>query len=243
MKNQSVILTIIASQLAFGAENAPIISNPTGFIQAENSLVKAGHKVQVNWEVHLQSKVPDLISTGGGDEIEAKTEIVAEVRFLGAALGNSNNPLWAEAVMSVNGVNEVPLFAGYADGTGTASSSFITLDAGSTLDFEFMTWRGSQPSRSNPIDRQGWSRLNPVRTGANDPRLQILVHGDPLPVYNPAFDQEFISSFVGPFISDDGTTVKLGPRDILILSELNNTLNDSADFQDSVVLISFQETE
>lgn len=230
-------LTVLSTLLLL---NPVSQATPSGFLESESLLVRADSHVNLDWGIIVPVvQVADLVDVDQEEqEIEAKTDLVAEVRVLGAALGRSNRPLFARALARSTGSFE-QIFSGFANGTGAASSQPFVVPAGESLNFRFITWDHSGPG----IPVENWVRRTPVvETGQEDERIFILKDGDEVPTFNAAFDQEGIAAFVAPYLTEDGTRLKIGPSDLMIFAELNPTVTATADFQDFVVLVSFTES-
>lgn len=239
---------LLAGCLAFAAfananeQDEPLSATPSGFVKAAESIVREGLPVRLDWNVIVPIVDTEEIFPDDPDkEIIPNFDVLAEVRVLGAALGNSRDPMWAEARMKGSKGGWRVIFDDYANGVGAGSSEVFEVKEGEKLEFWSVTWDGSQPSRRNA--REDWRQRNPVQTGTGDDRLFLLRDGDKIPGFNPAFDQQNIDAFLAPYLREDGQTLKLGPRDLLILTELNNRINSSADYQDMVVLVTFTKTE
>lgn len=243
MKSQSYKLLIccLVSVSFAEAHNNDDSSNvvPSGFVKAADSIVREGLPVRLDWSVTVPTEeIIEIIEVDPDEnEMTPKVDVLAEVRVLGAALGSASDPMWAQAQMKGSKGGWQTIFDDYATGVGAGSSQVFEVKEGDKLEFWSVTWNGSQPSRGN--NRSQWGMRNPVETGERDGRLRLLVNGDTIPWFNPAFDQQNIDAFLAPYLESDGQTVKLGPRDVLILTELNNQLDSSADFQDMVVLVTF----
>jgi hypothetical protein len=70
----------------------------------------------------------------------------------------------------------------------------------------------------------------------------MLKDGDKVPQTTPAFQQGKIETFLKPYLSLDGRTVRIGNRDLIILVELGQTnpANSGFDLQDLVLLVTFE---
>ena len=237
--NQLLMKTTTAtlSLLLIGSLATAIAETPTGFLDASSTFVRADSTVDLNWKINIPTDVTELVDfENPRKQILPKTNVNAEVRVLGAALGPTNRPMFAEALMNAGNSGWNNIFSGWADGIGAGSSNTYYLAEGQSLDFSFKTWNGSQPG----VSQEDWGRLRtPVDTGTGDERLFILKDGDTAPMLDGAFDQADSSAFVAPYLEADGRTLKLGANDIILFAELNERVNGNADFQDFVVLVTF----
>lgn len=234
MKNKSLLITFAL------LSNSPLFADeaPTGFLDVSSNTVLAGTHVDLNWKINLPAtSIEELIDFDNEErQIIPREDVIAEVRVLGAAMGPANNPLYGEAEMNAGGTGFINIFAAFADGINAGDNFTYPIAAGESLDFIFKTWNGSSPNRP----RENWGSLRtPVTTGNSDPRLFILKDGDTVPIKTAAFDQEAAEAFVAPYLEEDGLTLKLGPNDLILFAELNETVNNISDFQDFVVLVNF----
>ena len=217
---------------------AAAMANPTGFLNASSNFVLADTNVELNWKINLPPMdITEMIDFQNPQKmIQPRQNVLAEVRVLGAALGPTTRPMFAEALVEAGNSGVNTIFSGWADGLGANSSNTFYLTSGQRLDFEFKTWNRSRPDRSQ--DKWG-SLRTPVKTGTGDERLIILKDGDQAPSFNAAFDQAGNNAFIVPYLEEDGTTINIGPNDLIIFAELNERVNAIADFQDFVVLVTF----
>ena len=87
---------------------------------------------------------------------------------------------------------------------------------------------------------QYWWFINSTRrSDTSSEYVYVLQNGDPLPDVPVYGDQEELSIIIGPFL-DENNDVDIDVNQVLILFDLVGTLGeDSADFQDLVILMSF----
>jgi len=76
-------------------------------------------------------------------------------------------------------------------------------------------------------------------TDTNNKNVMLLKNGDPVPKQIALKQYGQIASFLKPYLSTDGKTVKIGDRDLLVLFELDNSNPNASgyDYQDIGVLI------
>ena len=76
----------------------------------------------------------------------------------------------------------------------------------------------------------------------NDTPAIILKNGDRLPARVTPPGQVDASSVLAPYLAEDRKTINIGPKELIILAELNRDLGEvGADYQDFVILVSFTE--
>ena len=73
---------------------------PSGFIESSSNFVRADTVVDLNWKINLPAVLTEFVDFENEEnQIEAKTNLLAEVRVLGAAMGPSANPMFGEALV------------------------------------------------------------------------------------------------------------------------------------------------
>jgi len=74
--------------------------------------------------------------------------------------------------------------------------------------------------------------------GGGSPNVVVLVDGDPVPNI-PAFEEGVLEGYLDPYVDDSGK-IDIGPKDVIILYELETTdpAQPGFDLQDLVVLVS-----
>lgn len=238
---------LLASSV-FGEE--PVI--PTGFLDASSLMVRASSNVDLNWEVNIPaSEVEDLIEIPEDEPtIIAKEDVGFEVRMLGVEYAHKGDYVLAHGHYTYAGGEDgespwYTFFWGYGDDEDALTKKTCDiLKAGEELQFSF---RGSKngfrnmPSKHRKWFDNRWSGTGPKWYDNETPAI-ILKNGDMLPERATPSGQVDVSSFLSAYLERDGKTVKIGPKDLIILAELNRNRGDrQADYQDFVILVSFTE--
>ena len=160
--------------------------------------------------------------------------------MLGAEYAYLNNYVLARGSYQYADSPYYRFFNGYGDDANALTNrSCDILRTGEELRFRF---RGSRNGfRNVPWQHREWF---PYRFSRNEEGTLILKNGDQLPERATPSGQIDIASFLAPYLAEDLKTIKIGPKDLIILAELNRELDDEeADFQDFVILVSFTEAE
>lgn len=233
----------LVSSSAFGDNQSP-----TGKLEAESTLIRANTKAKLKWEIKVPTNdLSDIVKINPDEgNIVAKVPVEAQVRILGAAAGRIRigEPLFLTAWMQEGNRSPRRIFNDYGVGTGAATSVEAELDAWTFLNFEFQLWEDSFKGEGVPAS--DWTiRRDPVKTNDGDRRLVMVTQGQPLPDYSGVLGQEDTLDFVTPYLRfEDGRAVAdIGPNDVLLFVELNRNINSESDFQDFVVLISFERAD
>lgn len=218
-------------------------ADPSGSLSVSSDLVRAESHVELNWAVDFPAFAEDPLDpivelpTDNSDP-EVRQDVEAEIRVLGAGFGPSWNEFWVKGEVNW-GEGWKELFEGRgAEVNPEEVVQEPELEAGDRLSFRF---QGAQ--NSGPSNKESQWRYNTILSSSNDDdRLMILKNGDVIPNTVPAFDQGEIQSFLTPYLADDGVTLELGPRDLIVLTELSNLYrgDSRADFQDLVILVTFK---
>jgi hypothetical protein len=120
------------------------------------------------------------------------------------------------------------LFSGYQS---TVIPTSVVLDtvvkAGDVIDFAARAYTHQ------------WMPLQSTGTGGHN--LLVLKNGDPLPQQLAAMQYGQLRSYLKPYLSTDGKTVRIGDRDLLILMELDETNRNvrGFDYQDLGLIVTF----
>lgn len=229
----------------FGEE--PVI--PTGFLDASSLMVRAESNVDLTWEVNIPaSEVEELIEIPEEEPtIIAKEDVAFEVRMLGAEYAWRGNYVLAYGQYTYGDSPWYTFFWGYGDDENALTKKTCdVLKTGEELNFIF---RGSKNGfRIMPWQHRTWFDRRWSGTGPswedNDTPALILKNGDKLPKRKTDSSQVDVASFLAPYLEEDKKTIKIGPKDLIILAELNREADDKdADYQDFVILVTFTEAE
>lgn len=225
----------------FGEE--PVI--PTGFLDASALMVRAENNVDLTWEVNIPaSEVEELIEIPEDEPtIIAKEDVGFEVRMLAAEYAFLGQYVLSYGQYTYADSPWYTFFWGYGDDINALSKkSCDILRAGEELQFVF---RGSKngfkfmPREHRTWFDRRWSGPGPSWDTNETPAL-IFKNGDRLPAWVTPPGQVDATSVLAPYLSEDRKTIKIGPKDLIILAELNRDLGEvKADYQDFIMLVSF----
>ncbi|GHC55382.1 hypothetical protein [Roseibacillus persicicus] len=244
---QSLILASLALAGGVCGEQVPVV--PTGFLDASALMVRAETNVDLNWKVNIPAtKVEELIEIPDDEPtIIAKEDVAFEVRMLGAEYAWSGNYVLAYGQYTYGDSPWYTFFWGYGDDANALTKKTCDiLRKGEELQFGF---RGSKNGfRNMPWQHRKWHNYRWTGTGPswyqNDNPAIILKDGDKLPKRATPDSQVDISTFLAPYLDESGKKVDIGPKDLIILAELNRDYGDKeADYQDFVILVTFTEAE
>lgn len=221
------------------------VAAPSGFLNADALVVRETGVPSLSWEVNLPNEsLRDVITLDNDNKtMEAKTDLQMTVKVLGVAFGPSSDPFLINASYkkTKNGKGKFKqFFEGRAPDVDPLDNLVTRkVKRGETVSFAFHGAQNSGPD--TPTSEFDWQpELFP---SAEDTRMLLLRNGDVVPSTIPAFDQADIVSFLLPYLRADGKTLLLGERDVIVLTELSDkALGDpTADFQDCVVLVTFND--
>lgn len=218
---------------------------PTGFLNVSESLVRATGSVMMDWKVELPkaSEVEELVSIDEeGDTLTATTDLRVKVRVLGSGYANRYGDYGYIESWTQFSDQYFPssFFNGYGDDVNPNRVMLNQkVDAGVAMNFAF---RGAvSATRSTPWWQRtfnDWRVMGPGHGG-----ILIFKDGDAAPEFSPEqANQASAKTFLLPYLSQDGSRVQIGSRDVVILVDLNKDSPESgADYQDCVILMSFEE--
>jgi hypothetical protein len=213
---------------------------PVGRLDTSATLVRAGTKPTLNWDITYPALVKDIIKITPPGTCTPKVKVKMDVRVVGASVkvvwlnswGNITKWEWAQAQASVS-VNN----SGYSE---IFSSTQDKVKPGSVI-------YSRKVNANQPINFagryyfNGWSTRFASSSGQN---VVALANGDTPPTTTPLYQQPTIEDFIKPYLDGQGR-VKIGPKDVIYLMELTHTdKNDGGfDLQDLALLVTFQETD
>ncbi len=90
--------------------------------------------------------------------------------------------------------------------------------------------------------RYGWLFNKTYTSNDESGHIEVLRNGDDPPAYDAYADQESLETFLQQILDDDGK-ISIGDYDAIILTELGSLGTSSADFQDAVFLLRFDQPE
>lgn len=237
---------------------------PRGTLTVDNSLVRVGTQSQLSWKIQYPENVADIVDIST-ESIAPKEELQLRVRVLGAKLksnkGHGNN---VDGMDSSNTGNKSTNTTDQSGAVDDESSG--TLIADQPLEVVWSknksSWQrifyGSQSTvvptdvvldtvvaKGDTVDfgARGYltSWLPLYCTSSNCRNLIVLKNGDRTPPQIASKQYGQIEGFLKPYLSTDAKTVKIGPTELLILVELDQTepLAVGFDFQDLGLLVTF----
>ena len=225
--------------------NEPVI--PFGFLDVSSQLVRAESDVDLTWEVNIPaSEVEELIDIprNGPPIITAKEDVAFEVRMLGVEYAYAGDYVLAFGQYRTDDSPRYTFFWGYGDDANSLSRRTCDiLESGEELEFNF---RGSKNGfRFMPGEYREWFDMRWSGNGQNnrnDNPAVVLKNGDRLPARVTPPSQVDASSVLASYLDPETNRVNIGPKDLIILAELNRDNGEvGADYQDFVILVTFTE--
>lgn len=241
----AAILGVIPAAL-FAQAVAPAV--PTGNLSVDANLVRAGGIPYLSWEVTYPTPVLDVITINDDQSLTTKKPVTMEVRVLGVAFQSGKQLLPARIHTKVGNGKWTQRFIGGASQVNPNNPVLTTtVPANTRLDFRFQA-ASQKSTNGNPnfTKADHWSWNYPVvETTSVQANSKVIARPDgaPVPSYAPAYDQGTITSFLRNYITPDGEAVKIGPRDVIYLTELSTASPShwAFDMQDAVILVTFKD--
>jgi hypothetical protein len=201
---------------------------PTGTLNVDRNLVRAGVNSQLDWNIQYPSGITEIVEVVPPGRIVPKKNLKMKVRVLGVAFQSGRNLLPLDAYWSKNNSSWERFF--YGTGPEVVPSKILVseqVQKGDHIDFGARGWSGS------------WLPFHHTRN--SDQYVIVLKNGDQAPDYAPAYNQGSVTSFLKPYINASGR-VTIGERDLIILWEASTAKPGSTyfDMQDLVVLLTFE---
>jgi hypothetical protein len=204
---------------------------PVGTLGVNPTHVQTGVKPNLSWEIDFPSVFEDLtlITPPGG--LVTTTEVTVVVQVPGVSGGCDRNDLPVAFWMRAGASNNWQLL--FNDTGKNVNPSKVLfrkkLPANTQIDFAARAQHSSG----------AWHDI--YWTLYEDGNLQTFVNGDPAPDDVSDFLTGDMESFLTPYLSEDGTTVVLGPKEMLYLLELESGTPGSAcyDRQDLAFTVQF----
>jgi hypothetical protein len=219
----------IIAMLALITQAAPAADIPRGTLNVDRTLVQAGTRSNLDWEITYPGTVADLVDIKDTGSITLKADYRMKVRVLGVAFQSGKTLLPLDGYWSLNKFAWKPLF--YGTGPQVLPTKVlvdVNLKKDDTINFGARGWNGSS-----------WLPFH--STLFKDKYVTVLKNGDSAPSYAPAYDQASAQSFLAPFLDGSGK-IKIGSRDLIVLWEASTALPGTTyfDMQDLVVLVTFE---
>ena len=234
--------------VASAALAMPVIAQD-GNISTDRDTVLPNSVVTVDWNATYPSAptAPPVSKTPTGTLVTSK-EVIVSVKVVGSGYGPSRSPYPVRSWVSTSGGSGwEEIFFGNADTLDPQEVVWTkVLAAGETLDFKF---HGSESGNYDVNDfstaRHWKDPIDTTPTSLRPWNLAVLTDGESIRNYNPEFDQESLHSYLSAYFRPDSTTVQLGERDFIYMTELSkhNEGHQRTDMQDLVILVTYEEVD
>lgn len=197
---------------------------PVGTLDAYPAIVKTGTHPTLTWAIQY----PETL-----EQILTKDNVCAAIRVVGASVvtgyDEEGGEQYAQVQADVN-IGDGNWVTFFQDSQDNLVAGWVYANAGVVAN--------TRPQfRGRTFIDGGWTSFE--TTGSGSTSAVILTDGDPLPTYVPAIARGDIESYLAPYV-DNGGNVKIGPKEMLILFELETADRRSPKYnlQDLVVLTS-----
>lgn len=226
-----------AAMAQSGTKTNTIPLLPAGWLNAYPTIVQAGTHPTLNWAINFPSVAKDWVNIESDGELEAKDNVVCEIRVIGVGVttstpgSTSSTPGTAQALISYNDGSYTPVF------TGT------NLDVNPNT----VVWTTEIP-KNQSIEFGGKSAIpggwGPTYTcDNNNGNVVTLISGDTPPTTIPMHQSPALEEFMKPYLDPTGK-VMINPMDVIVLIETTHTpsqkTNEGFDLQDVVLLVTFK---
>jgi hypothetical protein len=246
----SVLLLVAPAAMAQTEDTDGATLRPTGQLNLTRTYVRTGERPLLQWDISYPLEVADLISFDANAVMTTKLPTQIKVRLANLRVKNNNghgNNLDGVDVSNpgkgLGGPNGAIDLSGDMDDEAkgaklyiqTGSSEWLTLFSGEQTDvqpaqtlFEQTLQAGQSVALASHLVTTEGTRYAASST-------IILVDGSPLPDRGL---KSHLSSFLGT-----NNTISLGPREALVLFEVNSgdTSSSAFDIQDVAVVVTFGE--
>lgn len=233
-----IVLCVVPASLRGQSSQTPLI--PTGDLSAFPTIVQAGTKPTLTWEVVLPESVESVVTITPPGTITPKRCLIMDVRVLGASVkrvwtnpqGKVTKWEWVptQAQFNYNSQGFQQIFYNKHDKVNANSiiySQVVQKDSTLTFGGRYVLSSGA------------WS---PFYSSTNSStNVRALKNGDTPPTTSPLYQQPTLESFLVPYLDMSTGKLKLGPRDVIFLMELTHTdtTHGGFDLQDLVLLVTF----
>lgn len=224
---------------------------PTGSLDATSLVANASNKVELQWDVNLpagtytgglESFIPDLVEIDADKgTLTTKKELDVEIHLLGSGYGRYECLLegWAKFSDESSPNSNISKSSRLID-SAEVFKSREGVPANVKLDLAF---RGATEvdNRSLFNVELAWSPW--LTMGSAEGRVRFLKSGDPAPQFSANWSNMLgAEAFLLPYLSEDANTVYIGPRQVLVLFDFDETqTGQPTNLQDAVVLMTFTE--
>ena len=238
-------ISILAASAAIVAPLQADVTDAQGRITTDRGLVLPNSVVTVDWEASYPSN--PVVREPSGTLVTSE-EVTVSVRVVGAAFGPTNRPYPVRGWVTTSAQSGwTEIFFGNSDTYNPQAVVWTkVLAAGETLDFKFQGAETSNYELSDFSSINRWrDAIDTTATSVRPWNLAVLVDGETSPNYNPAFDQADVHSHLSSYFLPNTTTLNLGERDFIYLTELSEhrLAHPGTDMQDLVFLVTYETTE
>lgn len=210
---------------------------PVGTLSTSASMVRAGTKPTLTWNITYPSVVKDYVTITPPATVTPKQTMFVDVRVLGAGVtasqSNSNSFSYVptEAQLKYDNSSYGRIF--YGKNTDVNPNTIVytrQVLAGKSLKF------GGRYFHQNT-----WGPTYTSDSGTQN--VRTLVNGDTPPSKLPDYNAPSLESFLKPYLDASGK-VRIGPMDVIVYMELTHSdsqmSNSGYDLQDMVLLVTFR---
>lgn len=210
---------------------------PAGWLNAYPTIVQAGTHPTLNWAINYPSVAKDWVEIKDDGEIEAKENVVCEIRVIGVGVtqttpgSTTTTPVTAQAQVSYNDGSYTPVFTGTNLVVNPNTVVWTTeIKKNETLEF----------GGTSQIPG-GWGPT--YNTDNNNGNIVTLISGETPPTTVPLHQSPVLEEFMKPYLDPAGN-VMVSPMDVIVLIETTHppsqSSNEGFDLQDVVLLVTFK---
>jgi hypothetical protein len=214
-----------------------IPSVPVGTLSTSATVVRAGTKPTLTWNITYPSVVKDYVTVTPPSTVTPKQTLFVDIRVLGAGVTSAQSGsssftyVPTEAQVKYDNSSYGRVFYGTNNDVNPNRVVYTRqVQAGKSLRF------GGRYFFNN-----AWGPTYTTDTGTQN--VRTLVSGDTPPSNLPGYNAPSLESFLKPYLDASGK-VKIGPMDVIVYMELTHTdsqrTDPGYDLQDMVLLVTFR---
>ncbi len=226
--------TLVPTQLV---AQGTIPAVPVGTLSTSASVVRAGTKPTLTWNITYPSVVKDYVTITPPSTVTPKQTMYVDVRVLGAGVtaaqsgSTSFTYVPTEAQLKYDNSSYGRIFYGTNNDVSPNKIVYTRqVIAGKTLKF------GGRYYYNN-----AWGTNYTSDSGTQN--VRTLVNGDTPPSNLPGYNAPSLEKFLKPYLDASGK-VRIGPMDVIVYMELTHSdsqqSNSGYDLQDMVLLVTFR---
>jgi hypothetical protein len=238
----SCIAGIFLPSLALAQAVAPQI--PVGTLAVNRNFLREGTSPTLTWAATYPQPATETVKIDDKDTATTTKEVKVTVRVAGVAFQSGSQLLTTKMDMKVGSGNWTQKFIGASTNVNPQNPVYEqVVPANTAIDFKFQGASGKKKSNASYTKVADWNWYPEYATGTTSKNKIALFDGDPVPSYAPAYSQGNIKSFLKSYLSADGKTVDIGPRDVIYLTELatSDTKASYFDMQDLVIVVTYDD--